>query len=192
MSEAFAAAPALLIVDLQGGTLGRTFAPISAEACLTAALGPAMAVRAAGGMVIAARSVFAADLADVPRGDVDRPMPVLATGLPDSWDALPDPLAGIADLIVDRPHWNAFHGTGLDIALRRRDVGDLIIAGVTTSFAIESTARHGWELGYSQWFAADAMASITEESHFFALANVLPRLGRVRDCAGLTRLLATI
>ena len=182
--------PALLVVDIQGGTLGRSFAPRSAEDCLTAALKLAGKVRDTGGVVVVTRSAFAPDLADVPPGPVDKRMPILSSGRPPDWDNLPHALSAIADMIVERPHWNAFHGTDLDNALRLHSVRDLIFVGLTTNFSIESTARDGWERGYAQWFAADAMASISDETHRFALETTLPRLGRVRNCAVLSRLLA--
>ena len=185
MSDVFSSRPALLIVDLQAGTLGRGFAPRSAEDCLAAAVTLARQVHRAAGMVIVARSVFAGDLADIPPGPVDRPMPISSSGLPEDWAELPASLTEVADLVVDRPHWNVFHATGLDIALRRRGIKDVILAGLTSNFSIESTARHGWELGYALWFAADAMTSISTESHEFALATTLPRLGRVSTCAAL-------
>ncbi|WP_066799719.1 isochorismatase family protein [Sphingomonas soli] len=190
MTDALLGKPALLIVDIQNGTLGRAFAPRSAEECMSKGLKLAEAVRRAGGLVVVASSSFAPDLSDAPPGPVDRPMPILTSGLPTDWDTLPESLLAAADMLVPRPHWNVFHGTALDTGLRRRGIRDLIVAGLTTNFAIESTARSGWELGYAQWFAEDAMTSISDAGHRFAMETTLPRLGRVRDTGALEAMLA--
>jgi nicotinamidase-related amidase len=48
---------------------------------------------------------------------------------------------------------------------------------------VESTARDGWERGYSIVFAEDAMASFDATAHAFAVKNIFVRLGRVRSTA---------
>jgi nicotinamidase-related amidase len=45
------------------------------------------------------------------------------------------------DIILVKRHWGAFTGTGLDLQLRRRVVTQIVLAGISTSIGVESTAR---------------------------------------------------
>jgi nicotinamidase-related amidase len=52
------------------------------------------------------------------------------------------------DIIIHKRQWGAFYGTDLDLQLRRRDVTNIVLAGVATSIGVESTARDAWERAY--------------------------------------------
>jgi len=49
------------------------------------------------------------------------------------------------DHIVTKRTWGAFHETGLDEHLKNLGVTQVVIAGVTTSIGVESTARSAQE-----------------------------------------------
>lgn len=172
---------ALLVLDLQQAFLSRPYRPVGAFEVLNATLALARDVRTHGGFIVATRTLWSADLIDAPRQRTDKPMPVLTQGQSPDWGLLPAELEDAADLTITKRHWNAFHGTELDLQLRRRRIENLWIAGIATNFAVESTARFGWEAGYSLTFISDALASISDEMHLFSLDNILPRLGRVRQ-----------
>jgi nicotinamidase-related amidase len=55
-----------------------------------------------------------------------------------------------------------------------------VLGGIATNFGVESTARHGWELGYDLIIAEDATASRSAELHDFAIANIFPQIARIR------------
>ena len=60
------------------------------------------------------------------------------------------------DIHILKRQWGAFHGTELDLQLRRRGIKTIVLAGIATSIGVESTARFAWELGYDIVFAEDA------------------------------------
>jgi nicotinamidase-related amidase len=85
------------------------------------------------------------------------------------------------DLVILKRQWGAFYGTDLDLQLRRRGIGTIVLCGVATEFGVESTGRDSFERGYEQVFAEDAMTGVTAESHANAVERIFPRLGRVRS-----------
>lgn len=85
-----------------------------------------------------------------------------------------------SDIIITKRQWGAFHGTELDLQLRRRGIDTIVLCGIATSIGVESTARYAYELGYNQIFPEDAMTSRNEEEHRSTIANIFPRIGQVK------------
>jgi nicotinamidase-related amidase len=85
------------------------------------------------------------------------------------------------DILITKRQWGAFYGTELDLQLRRRGVNQIILGGIATHIGVESTARVAFELGYQQIFVEDAMASLSEETHAYAISKIFPLIGRVRS-----------
>jgi len=173
---------ALIALDLQAGVMARSFEPNSAQAVLAGALRIGRALVSRGGLVFSARSEWTGDFLDAPRQRVEIPMPIFATGQAAGWSDLAPELEWISTGAITKRQWNAFYGTELDLQLRRRGIGTLIFAGVATNFAVESTARAGWERGYTQIFAVDALASTSRALHEFSCEHILPRLGTRHAC----------
>lgn len=65
-------------------------------------------------------------------------------------------LTGASDVRFDKHTHNAFTDTGLDLWLRRRGVGKLIITGMRTEQCCETTARVGSDIGYAVDFVTEA------------------------------------
>ena len=177
------ASTALVLVDLQEGTLAYPYAPHSADAVRKAGGALAEAFRTAGGLVILVRVVFSADFGDALRQPVDRPLPG-SGGLPDNWaDFAPELQQAASDIVIEKRNWGAFYGTGLDMQLRRRGIRTLVVGGVATNMGVESTARDAYEHGYVLIFAEDAISSMAEEMHAFTMSTIFPLIGRVRSVA---------
>lgn len=136
----------------------------------------AAALRAAGGRVVATRMRWTAQCPP-PRQPVSRMMPVLREGPAAGWDEIAPEIEAIADAVVDHAGWDAFHRTTLADELNGTGVAQVILAGLTSNFAIESTARGAWERGLRVLVAEDAITGISDAGHGFALAETLPRLG---------------
>jgi len=83
------------------------------------------------------------------------------------------------DLITTKQR-SVFYGTDLDLRLRRGGLDTIVLAGIATTYGVESTARFAYEYGYQQVFAEDAMSDRSAEAHNNAIAFVLKRIGRVR------------
>ena len=174
---------ALVLVDLQQGILGFPLQPNSSAAVLSASAQLARRFRAAGATVVLTRVTWSADFADALQQPVDRPLPGPAQ-LPVEWADFPQELErNSRDLVVTKRQWGAFHGTELDLQLRRRGIRTLVLGGVATNMGVESTARQAWEHGYEVIFAADAITSINAQLHGFALEGIFPIIGRVRRTA---------
>jgi nicotinamidase-related amidase len=171
---------ALVLIDLQNGIVAMPLAPRSGEEVVEKAKALAARFRDAGAPVILVHVGWAADGADRPPRNVDRPAPMPPGGLPPEWTDFVEGLAQDGDVRIRKRQWGAFTGTGLDLQLRRRGITTIVLAGIATNFGVESTARHAWELGYDLVVAEDATTSRAAELHDFAIANILPQIARIR------------
>src|SRR6202163_2027975 len=171
---------ALVLVDLQKGILGFPLAPHSGAAVLQVGAQLAKRFRAAGATVVLTRVTWSGNFADALQQPVDRPLPG-PSELPSEWGDFPAELEDNAgDIIITKRQWGAFHGTELDLQLRRRGIKTIVLGGIATNMGVESTARQAWEHGYEIVFADDAISSINPELHSFAMQNIFPIIGRVR------------
>ena len=101
---------------------------------------------------------------------------------PSDWmDFVPEVAGWQGALEIVKRQWGAFHGTELDLQMRRRGLDTIVLTGVATNFGVEQTAREAWQFGYSVIVAEDAVSSISEAAHRFAIETVLPRVARVRS-----------
>src|SRR6266853_1071140 len=109
-----------------------------------------------------------------------------ARGFPENFSELIDGLAKPGDILVTKRQWGAFHGTELDLQLRRRGIQTIVLGGVATNIGVESTARQAWEHGYAVVLVEDATSGMSAEMHNFAIGNIFPRISRVVKSADLT------
>jgi nicotinamidase-related amidase len=82
-----------------------------------------------------------------------------------------------SDILITKLRWGAFSETTLDAKLRELGVTQIVLAGISTSFGVESTARYAYEHGYNVALATDAMTDSTVEAHENSLQRIFPRLG---------------
>ncbi|MBM3490724.1 MAG: cysteine hydrolase [Alphaproteobacteria bacterium] len=90
------------------------------------------------------------------------------------------PLAGEA--IVIKRGMSSFVGTDLARLLAARRIRTLALAGIATTFVMESTARHAVDLGYNVLTLSDCCASFNRAMHEASLA-VLRLLGAAMTAA---------
>jgi len=184
-----AATTALVLIDLQQGILPYAKAPYDGAAVLANAVPLAHAFRAAKSPVVLVKVGFSADGGDVLKSLVDAPNPAgapPANWLADTPELPPQP----GDIHIVKRQWGAFHGTELDLQLRRRGIRTIVLAGIATAIGVESTARFAWELGYEIVFAEDATSGPDAAMHANSFEKVFPRLGRVRRTADVLAALA--
>ena len=173
---------ALVLIDLQQGILPYAKAPYDAAAVLANAAPLAAAFRAAKAPVVLVKVGFSADGGDVLKATVDAPNPPGAP--PANWlDDTPELPGQPGDIRILKRQWGAFHGTELDLQLRRRGIKTIVLAGIATSIGVESTARNAWELGYDIVFAEDATSGPDAATHANSFEKIFPRIGRVRRTA---------
>ncbi len=175
---------AFVVIDLQKGIVGRPCGPHPAPEVVAKAAQVAAALRAKGGFVVPVRVAYSADFRDALRPPSDEGGGVGAGGLPEGWsDLVPELGVQPGDHVVTKHQWGAFHGTDLDLQLRRRGVTTILLCGISTSIGVESTARNAFELGYEQVFLEDAMSSRDAAEHEHTVRRIFPRIGRVRSTA---------
>ncbi|RSS52852.1 hydrolase [Streptomyces sp. WAC07061] len=180
---------ALVLIDLQRGILALPTAR-PGEEILRNGIALAEAFRAHGLPVVLVNVAWSPDGGDLPTTDVDRPGP--ATAPPAAFSEIPAELAALGDVTVTKRHWGAFTGTELDLQLRRRGIHRIVLAGISTSIGVESTARAAWEHSYGLVFAEDATADLDADSHAHAFGKIFPRIGRVSTTREIIAVLDTL
>lgn len=168
---------ALVVIDLQRGIVAMDTAPCPSTHVVANCVRLVDAWRAAGKPVCLVHVDFLGP--DMLRPETDAPA---MQAPPAGWaDFVPELRVSDSDIVITKRQWGAFHGTELDLQLRRRGIRRIVLCGIATSVGVESTARDAYELGYHQIFAEDAMASRTAEEHRSTVNNIFPRIGRVRS-----------
>ncbi|MCS5735869.1 isochorismatase family cysteine hydrolase [Herbiconiux daphne] len=173
---------ALIVIDLQQGT---TSAPTAhaVDTIIGNAAQLAAAFRAAG------LPVVLANVDGTPAGRTE--YGAGAREFPAPWsDLVPALEPADGDILVTRRTWSAFAGTDLDTRLRALGVTQVVLAGIATTFGVESTARQAYDLGYDVALAVDAITDRSPDAHDDAVARVFPALGQLGATADVLALLA--
>jgi biuret amidohydrolase len=74
------------------------------------------------------------------------------------------------EFVVTHGRNNAFYASPLESVVQRFGARHIVMAGVSTSYVVESTARHASDMGYEVVVAADACSAGTPEAHRASLA----------------------
>ena len=175
---------ALVLIDLQKGILSLPLAPHRAAEVVGQAVALGRACAETEALIVSVNVAFSAGQADRLAVPVDQPPPVPAGGMPAGWSDLAPEIAALpAGVFITKRQWGAFHGTELDLQLRRRGITTIVLGGIATNFGVESTAREAWQHNYAVVVAADACTSMGDDLHRFAIEKILPRIARVRTTA---------
>jgi nicotinamidase-related amidase len=163
---------ALVVIDLQKGVAALPAAHSIADVAANAAR-LAAAFRARGLPVVLVRATGIAP------GRTERSFSRRGTPRPpaDAADLLPELNRQDGDHEILKQTWGAFVRTGLDEHLKGLGVTQVVVAGVATSFGVESTARQAYEHGYHVTLATDAMTDFSAEAHENSVVRIFPSLG---------------
>lgn len=170
---------ALVVIDLQKAIVARETAPHSAAEIVARSAALAARFRDAGALVVLVHVAFSADDRDRLKPPSEEPPPA-GPFPPDFSELAPELNRQPSDLVITKKQWGAFYGTELDLQLRRRGIRTIVLTGISTNYGVESTARDGWERGYSIVFVEDAMGAFSADAHAFAFATIFPRIGLIR------------
>jgi len=181
---------ALIVLDLQQAVMGIDTEPHSPATVVERSSALADAFRAQNLPVILVRTTGA------PGGRTDRSR-ASSTGGPglaqsQEWATLHPKLTSGSHHLITKQAWGAFTGTGLDDYLRSHSVTQVVITGIATSLAVESTARAAHERGYHVTLVTDAMADRDATVHDNSITKILPRLGETGTTDELLGLLAAV
>ncbi len=184
------AGSALIIIDMQrdflepggfGETLGNDVSR------LAAAIAPCRSVldaaRRAGLLVIHTREGHRPDLSDAPKAKIERGHPSARIGAPGPMGRIlirgepgHDIVAELAPVagepVIDKPGKGAFYQTDLDLVLKNRGIGTLLVCGVTTEVCVNTTVREANDRGYRCVVLSDCCGSYFPEFHEAGLAMI--------------------
>lgn len=170
---------AIVVIDLQLGVVNRRTVPHAAADVVANAARLVDDARKCGATVVLVYVDSASDGRDRLQPEADAI--VKRDSLPPDYSVLvPELRRQPSDIVVVKRNWGAFYGTDLDLQLRRRKLGTIVLCGIAAEFGVESTARDAFERAYRQVFVADATASFFQESYDNAINRIFPRMGLVR------------
>jgi nicotinamidase-related amidase len=172
---------ALILIDLQKGFVASTTAhPIGEVVKHAAALADTFR-----------RHALPVVLVNVTGGAAGRTEQVRPRGeFPAGWtDLVPELNQQPEDHTITKRTWGAFTNTGLDEHLKKHGVTQVVIAGITTSIGVESTARQAHALGFNVTLATDAMTDRDPDAHTNSITRIFPRLGETGTTSEIVALL---
>jgi nicotinamidase-related amidase len=94
-------------------------------------------------------------------------------------DIAPEIAPAPGDIVVPKQRWSSFFQTNLDLQLRVRSIGTIVIAGGSTDVGIASTCYAARDLDYGIVVVRDACYSTRGNNHDFFMDRVFPRMARV-------------
>jgi ureidoacrylate peracid hydrolase len=83
------------------------------------------------------------------------------------------------DAVIDKPRYSALIGTDLADVLARREIGRVVIGGVTTSMCVESTARDLAQRDFEVAVIEEACGDFAPDRHAASLAALAFGFARV-------------
>jgi ureidoacrylate peracid hydrolase len=87
---------------------------------------------------------------------------------------------GSEDIVIEgKRGLDTFASTNLDFILRSRGIKTMVVAGFLTNCCVESTARTGYEKGFSVVALSDCAATLSEEEQQFTFKKNLPMFARI-------------
>lgn len=110
---------------------------------------------------------------------------------PADWmDFVPELKQQPTDHVVTKYAWGAFSNTELATYLRDQGVTQIVLAGISTSVGVESTARYAYEHGFNVTLALDAISDRSAEAHAYSTTQIFPKLGETGATQEILKLLA--
>jgi len=163
---------ALIVLDLQVATAGMPTAPHAVADIFDRSAGLAKAFRDKGLPVV---------WVNVAGASVGRTETAPQMGdLPHNWTELPEEL-GVApsDKTLTKYGWGAFHDERMDALLKEVGAGQVFLTGLTTSQAVESTARSAHERNYNVVVVTDAIGDLDTEAHSHSVTQIFPKIAEL-------------
>ncbi|MBN9427403.1 MAG: cysteine hydrolase [Burkholderiales bacterium] len=83
------------------------------------------------------------------------------------------------EIVITKACVNPFFNTALLSLLHKRGVQEVVLGGVATHMAVESTARYADDAGFAVTVLEDCCAVANPDWHRHSVQNMLPLFGRV-------------
>ncbi|WP_212005654.1 isochorismatase family protein [Chitinophaga sp. HK235] len=181
---------ALALIDLQMGVISMTTAHPMAGIVHNAAL-LAAAFRKAGLPVVIVHvnpigspaMMVRADVSTMSKDPAVQKQQLEAMTAGGFFNIVPEINVQPEDIRITKTTWNAFAHTPLLSILQEKNITGIVLAGVSTSIGVESTARTANENGLNITFATDAMTDTQLACHENSLQYIFPRIGETGTTA---------
>jgi nicotinamidase-related amidase len=163
---------ALIVLDLQVATARMPTTPHAAADIFKRSAGLAKAFRDKGLPVV---------WVNVAGASAGRTEPAPQMGdLPDNWTELPGELGvSPSDKTLTKYGWGAFHDERMDALLKEAGAGQVFLTGLTTSQAVESTARSAHERNYNVVVVTDAIGDLDTDAHSHSVTRIFPKIAEL-------------
>ena len=143
--------------------------------------------RAHGVPIVWVRHAFQPDLSDAFPHMRKANRRYTIAGTPGS-EILPELHVEKDDTILVKKRFSAFFRTDLEQQLRRMQVDSLILAGITTSWCVRSTAVDGYQLDFDIFLVQECLAGFTTQDHeasLQAMDGYIATVVRTDDISGM-------
>jgi nicotinamidase-related amidase len=177
-------ATALLVMDIQAGTIGRVADSKSLLDSLAQAIA---AARGAQIPVIYVVVGFRKGLPEFGAATTNKSFSALkSAGFPGIEEPIQvDPAIApqTGEMVVTKRRVSAFAGSDLEVILRGHKIEHLVLAGIATSGVVLSTVREAADKDYRLSVLSDGCADMDPEVHSVLLNKVFPRQADVMTVA---------
>jgi nicotinamidase-related amidase len=184
--------PALIVNEVQIGLLDRersifpALAEIAAERNIIAHIAELIAAfRAKGHPIVYTPAINRADGADKKINTLISALSAKVRNMVEGTPEVDNPREVAPqpdDFIIQRgAGLIAFHGTTLDLTLRRLSVETVVLTGISTNVAISGLTMAAVELGYHAVIPEDCIAGADREAHRFIVEHQLRMLATITD-----------
>jgi ureidoacrylate peracid hydrolase len=92
------------------------------------------------------------------------------------------------EVVITKYTYDGFVDTQLDSVLKKLGIKTLVFAGIDSDVCVRDTAAHGFALGYTPVFIADALAADNEIAHAGVLQSFAEHYGNVVSTKEITAL----
>jgi nicotinamidase-related amidase len=169
---------ALLVMDFQEGIVER----FGDDSSLLDRVGGAIsAARTAGIQVIYVKVDFRSGFPEISPHNRSFSQVASAGFLGDKARVHPDVAPESDDVVVTKRRVSAFTGSDLEVVLRAKEIGRLVLTGIATSGVVLSTLREAADRDYELVVLSDCCADGDPEVHRLLVEKVFPRQAEVLD-----------